>query len=947
MGEGNQMRYYFKEFIKENYKGKSDAYLFIFWSAYKNINSKGRLSNYIKEELQSIKLAGIKEKRKKGEDLILKLKVKGNVSFTKNYPHIESIQIKDFKGFGSHNENDKGSYTKVDRYKNIFFGPNGAGKTSFCEALEYRVTSDIKERKRRSIALKDYITRGGNRPSVNVVFNNDEIDEKKMTDYDKEFFHRCFIEKNRLQEFSLLGSKDTGVKGSDIIANLLGLHELDDLLSSFVKPNSFKLDEFIRYEVGGRRKESEEKHQENLIKREVINEQKLKVFSSIVEKFHLIDDKNILLDIESLLEINKQRAEDLTSQKETMLHKELVDIDSNKVFNEIKAMQKGVNSYLELVKKIGSRAVELNYESFYNALNKVGTDKGYCPACNTPIDKVAVNPFEKANLELDKLKEITNMKRQLDSMESTLDNQFYDFLKQLIKDLKRNMSNFEQLYCSNFFQAIEQLEASFDKQTKNECVKLFIDKNDFHVELQTYFDNQRNISSEFEKDKDILKSVELKIKESEALINDLTNAKKQIGLFNNELKEINSHLISFESHLGVLKEQEEKEVAFNEFISNVEGSYKQFYEDLTKFKLELEKKQISNIEGKILEYYNLINKHDDLSEVVNKISFRLEEDNYRIFINKGTKNQVIDAHALLSEGHLRSLGLSIMLAVAEKNNVPFIVFDDIVNAIDSDHRANIIEMMFTNSFLKRTQQLVTTHDRLFWERYCNSFNKINGKKHTSTISHIFKNTETGTIIKQYNIDFESKILNALDNYDIRQALVYCRIWFESIATSYCVEKNLEMTGRFTHNKTSNHLKASLESIYEILINEFKDNDDLPIIKNDIINWKGQNQEHHSFDEHSYNFVHSKNSDEVSKTFNAIRRFANDLNKKESISRISKELESIKMRLISSNNKVTNEKFKDKAPQAVVDKEIQKNEELQAKKMEYENELERLRILVSV
>lgn len=941
------MRYYFKEFIKENYKEKSDAYLFILWSAYKNLNSKGRLSNYIKEELQNMKIADIEEKRKKGEEIILKLKVKGNVSFTKKYPHIESIQIKDFKGFGSHNENDRGSYTKVDRYKNIFFGPNGAGKTSFCEALEYRVTSDIKERKRRSIALKDYITRGKTKPSVNVIFNNDEIDEQKMTDYDKEFFHRCFIEKNRLQEFSLLGSKDTGVKGSDIIANLLGLHELDDLLSSFVKPNSFKVDEFIRHDVVRRRKESEGDNQDNLTKREFINEQKLKIFSSIAEKFYLINDKHIFLDIENLLDMNKEKAEDLGKQKEAMLHKDLVGIDPNKVFEEIKAMQKDVEFYLELVEKVTSRAMELNYESFYNALNEIEADKSYCPACNTPIDKVAVNPFERANLELGKLKEITRLKRKLDSMISKLENQYYDFVIQLIKDLKRNMSNFEPLYCSEFFQAIEQLEISFYEQTKNNCIQLFVEKIDFLVELQTYFDNQRDLSFKFETEEEILKSIESKIKKSEGIVNYLTNAKKQIDLLNSDLIGINSQLINFESDLEELKGLEENEKIFNKFVSDVEGSYKQFYEDLTKYKLELEIKQISNIEGKILEYYNLINKHDEPSEVVNKISFILEEDNYRIFINKGTENQVIDAHAFLSEGHLRSLGLSIMLAVAEKNEVPFIVFDDIVNAIDSDHRANIIEMMFNNSFLKRTQQIVTTHDRLFWERYCNSFNKINGKKHTSTISHIFKNTETGTVIKQYNIDFESKILNALDNYDIRQALVYCRIWFESIATSYCVENNLELTGNFTRDKTSNHLKASLESIYKILINEFKDNEDLPVIKNDIINWKGQNQEHHSFDENSYNFVHSKNSNEVSKTFNAIRRFANDLNKEESISRISKELKSVKIRLNSSNHKIADDKFKDKAPQAVVDKEMQKNKELQAKEEEYENELVRLGALVSL
>jgi DNA sulfur modification protein DndD len=39
-----------------------------------------------------------------------------------------------------------------------------------------------------------------------------------------------------------------------------------------------------------------------------------------------------------------------------------------------------------------------------------------------------------------------------------------------------------------------------------------------------------------------------------------------------------------------------------------------------------------------------------------------------------------------------------------------------------------------------------------------------------------------------------------------------------------------------------------------------------------VNWGGQNQEHHAFDEGSLNFVHSKTSKEVVKIYDAIRFF---------------------------------------------------------------------------
>jgi DNA sulfur modification protein DndD len=51
-----------------------------------------------------------------------------------------------------------------------------------------------------------------------------------------------------------------------------------------------------------------------------------------------------------------------------------------------------------------------------------------------------------------------------------------------------------------------------------------------------------------------------------------------------------------------------------------------------------------------------------------------------------------------------------------------------------------------------------------------------------------------------------------------------------------------------------------------------DSSKFDLIKKNLINWSGQNQEHHAFDEFSYNFVHSKSSAEVSVIFDAIRMF---------------------------------------------------------------------------
>ena len=65
--------------------------------------------------------------------------------------------------------------------------------------------------------------------------------------------------------------------------------------------------------------------------------------------------------------------------------------------------------------------------------------------------------------------------------------------------------------------------------------------------------------------------------------------------------------------------------------------------------------------------------------------------------------------------------------------------------------------------------------------------------------------------------------------------------------------------------------VSLEHTFK-LVERFIDYDlsHFNFIKNDLVNWGGQNQEHHAFDEGSLNFVHSKTSGEVLKIYDAIR-----------------------------------------------------------------------------
>jgi DNA sulfur modification protein DndD len=309
---------------------------------------------------------------------------------------------------------------------------------------------------------------------------------------------------------------------------------------------------------------------------------------------------------------------------------------------------------------------------------------------------------------------------------------------------------------------------------------------------------------------------------------------------------------------------------FNQLLKDLEAEYRTLYRDLLDYKLELEKARITGIEAKAAEYYRAINNHDDDHEQIASLTFDRQADSYRIKITS-VDGSFLDAFAVLSEGHLRALGLSILLAMAEKNNFPLIVFDDVVNAIDTDHRSNIIDLFFSDAYLRRIQMVVTTHDRLFWERFC-----IIAQRHAQQVqytSNVLSYTNKGILVIDHVGSFQEKILAALSVFDVRQALLYCRIWFESMVLEFCIENEVKVTAHFNKSqlKKSMYLQVSLEHTFS-LVEPFIDYDlsYFNFIKNDLVNWGGQNQEHHAFNEGSLNFVHSKTSSEVFKIYDAIR-----------------------------------------------------------------------------
>ncbi|RMS07880.1 hypothetical protein ALP72_02723 [Pseudomonas coronafaciens pv. coronafaciens] len=865
------MSQYLLSFARQNLEGRSDAYLVLLWCMYQANQGKGRYSDHIKTHITAAadQLLGRNYQRIAARfKKVLDSKPELDRIPPSGLGTLDYLRVKNFRGFGEFGPDDTGTFIRFSKLKNIFYAPNGGGKSSLCEALEIGTTGDIKEAARRKTKVNQYIARGEVKPKL-MLMGTDKLPVKRSISWSG-----CFIDRNRLQEFSLLGSKDTGSAESDVLATLFGLEELQEVISRFVRPESFSLKAFLRADQA-EALDTLERSRVSL--GQLRRNRRADLHASISESCRLLglradqdfDVRRKVLRLRDTVEIHIRGAERLRAAKAPFA------IPLKQVRRVCTIAQRLLHRRADIEKVFLQRASEVNYRAVYEALSaieqlQVGET---CPACLTPLDQVVMNPFERAREQIKALGALESLKqsRQRNDARIAL---WASRVATGIGAVKGN--EHADVPCPLNMDELEAELAKFHAATDRSEVAPSV--------LDSFLKLCARSADQIE---DYLRACERKLREvgqadaQAARLEERVTQLKEIDellklqfdrkkLAISEFKVANDQMTDLIKQKAALLNDAVDNSHFNQLLKDLEAEYRTLYRDLLDYKLELEKARITGIEAKAAEYYRAINNHDDDHEQIASLTFDRQADSYRIKITS-VDGSFLDAFAVLSEGHLRALGLSILLAMAEKNNFPLIVFDDVVNAIDTDHRSNIIDLFFSDAYLRRIQMVVTTHDRLFWERFC-----IIAQRHAQQVqytSNVLSYTNKGILVIDHVGSFQEKILAALSVFDVRQALLYCRIWFESMVLEFCIENEVKMTAHFNKSqlKKSMYLQVSLEHTFS-LVEPFIDYDlsYFNFIKNDLVNWGGQNQEHHAFDEGSLNFVHSKTSSEVVKIYDAIR-----------------------------------------------------------------------------
>ncbi|MBR4357691.1 MAG: hypothetical protein IKQ00_07185 [Butyrivibrio sp.] len=619
---------------------------------------------------------------------------------------IESLDVEKFRGFGAIQ-----SFT-FDKQYTFFHGPNGSGKTSFCEALEYCILGTIEEATARNIATEKFIVHAGekkaHKPTLKCKFSSGEIDECQP-DYSKYRFG--FIEKNRIDGFSHISAATTKTQ-TERLAALFGLSEFQEFVKGFTSADVFGNDKYLKvnaviqteYEkengilgsIEVQVKEAEEKlkteKEELAILINALNNPEIKTVDD-VEKYFM--DPNDGLITKYLLDADKN--------KWVVIKNDTLDLLASDLTVFIGYYEDILKSNSEILSDVGA----VNLVTLFNAIAKLNADEyDKCPVCNTPLTAVKVNPFENAKEELKKLEQIELAKNTVrGNAKKIIDN--YERIFTSIESIKQanvlGMINYS-LFENRKFQQIEveslapEIISVFDELKK---LKANLDSEDTAQIVEEYNTKAANHNKQYDE----------KLDKAQKEYKEIVGKNSSVGEKQNGYNALIKSVKDTKAKVEALKKKVDSEKVEIDFNKKMVEAYESIVEKLSTYVATLPTALAQNLSEKALEYYNCINEDDADFELIKELHLPLAvNEKITIEMEDGVSQ---DALLILSEGHVKILGLSILLAKAVSEGIPFLIFDDIVNSVDDDHRDGVAKLLITHTDFANTQMILTCHGEMF------------------------------------------------------------------------------------------------------------------------------------------------------------------------------------------------------------------------------------------
>jgi energy-coupling factor transporter ATP-binding protein EcfA2 len=628
-------------------------------------------------------------------------------------PRIAELKVGPFRGFTLPES------FAFDKKYTFLYGPNGSGKSSFCDGLEYALLESIEEAQSKRYNANDYsknVQKGYfTVPKVYTFIGENKVEIQPNPNV----YRFAFVEKNRIDGFARIAATTESVQ-KDRIATLFGLDTFSEFVNSFTEVLDY------RYLLLANDKEigfnaTKQKNEQSLLRIKAIdgelsaeNENAVTLIEEVGKKdiSDLISLKQFLVGEDGISGIINE----LQSKKTENVGDDLKTVHLESLLNSIPKIKQGRAFLKEKLDTLQNLSNQVNFQELYNAIASLAkdstTDQSICPACKTPISNVVVNPFKNAETELENLGYIAILQSDIEQLSISICNIFQnvntdiekiialatqtgkgDFTFSVFSKASLTVGPNISAWLTNIEAELSRIESSITRL--NELRNAI---NNFNQLLES----KRNIKSAV--DADLQKNQRFKAR--------CDTISTKIKILTEEKDKLENATTSFKNDNKALTEEIATINAIIAINKQFAGSYGRLIAHLKAYRDSLPLSFAEGLADKTRDYYNVINGHDPHFEQIIDLTLPVTTGQ-KIAVQFNGEKQFRDALLILSEGHIRVLGLSLLLAKAVGEDLGFVIFDDIVNAIDDDHRDGIAELLMNHPDFKDRQHILTCHGEYF------------------------------------------------------------------------------------------------------------------------------------------------------------------------------------------------------------------------------------------
>lgn len=621
-----------------------------------------------------------------------------------NLGRLHQLEVGPFRGFMRSETFD------LSHDITLVYGANGTGKSSFFEALEVAMLGSISEALAKRLEQRLYCNNARLRRHTPPLLSSRRQGETVLVQPDEAEYRFCFIEKNRLDNFARIAAR-TPNDQRQLIATLFGV----DQFSDFVRGFNPSLDQDLML-TGTRAIQLMQRRQQLSNSEQTI--------AAYAQKSAGLDEQERLL----ALRISPQgaafsvcvdwllgtpteagRLPQVRAQLDAAAPA-LYEVTPARLQELLEAAYRTQGFWQEASGKLAARAGDVSYSKLYEAVLALAEGANICPACGTELAVVAQDPFERAREGLAQLHELSELQQQERQASAELTEAVRALWEEMchvvttaaiaspVELQTAQLPGLPPTPSGSWLAAWVEGEQHHWKQLlqiSGRIEQLDVQARQVIAQRDALL-QERTRLEQYQLDVERLRALR------ETANQDLAAARQTVA----EFDETNRELIQ-------AVEQEVPLVAHNH---RIKAAYDGFLPEIQDYMAALPGVLLQGLGEQARDLYNAFNRGDPQGDLLLALWLPVAENGKIEVEFAGEPQKRYDALIVLSEGHIRCLGLAILLAKNISQGCPVVIFDDVVNAIDDEHRDGIWRTFFEQGLLDGKQVILTSHAEEFLHR---------------------------------------------------------------------------------------------------------------------------------------------------------------------------------------------------------------------------------------